>query len=215
MCTGIDMLINSVEIRTSRCCLRMGLKDSDRHGTVKWFSKMLIQLLKCLVCIIVGAGDPQCQEKVETDWLYINFSFYLLKTYNQAEKKRLEDEVTLCGQKLVRAKKLIGGLGGEKSRWLAASEHLQHVYDNLTGDVLVAAGVIAYLGPFTSTFRDACVEDWLKLCAGHEAITCSPNFTLTSCLGEPVKIQAWNIFGLPRDAFSIDNSVIVDNGRRW
>uniref|UniRef100_A0A5K3F774 Dynein_heavy domain-containing protein n=1 Tax=Mesocestoides corti TaxID=53468 RepID=A0A5K3F774_MESCO len=133
----------------------------------------------------------------------------------QEEKKRLEDEVTLCGQKLIRANKLIGGLGGEKDRWSQAAERLQLIYDNLMGDVLVAAGVIAYLGPFTSTFRDACIEDWLTLCNSQDGITCSPNFTLTNCLGDPVKIQAWNIFGLPRDAFSIDNSVIVDNGRRW
>ncbi len=123
--------------------------------------------------------------------------------------------MTLCGQKLIRAKKLIGGLGGEKTRWSQAAERLQHVYENLTGDVLVAAGVIAYLGPFTSIFRDACIEEWLTLCGKHDGVTCTPNFTLTNCLGDPVKIQAWNIFGLPRDAFSIDNSVIVANGRRW
>ncbi|KAL5971244.1 Dynein heavy chain 7 axonemal [Taenia solium] len=133
----------------------------------------------------------------------------------QAEKKRLEDEVELCGLKLVRAKKLIGGLGGEKERWSQAAEWLQHVYDNLTGDVLVSAGVIAYLGPFTSTYRDACIEDWVGVCNSQPKITCSSHFSLTNCLGDPVKIQAWNIFGLPRDAFSIDNSVIVDNGRRW
>ena len=34
-------------------------------------------------------------------------------------------------------------------------------------------------------------------------------------LGEPVKIRAWNISGLPTDGFSIDNGVIVDNSQRW
>jgi len=46
-------------------------------------------------------------------------------------------------------------------------------------------------------------------------IPCSKEFSLSKCLGEPIKIQAWNIFGLPRDAFSIDNGVIVANARRW
>ncbi|VDO03290.1 unnamed protein product [Rodentolepis nana] len=133
----------------------------------------------------------------------------------QAEKKRLEDEVELCGLKLVRAKKLIGGLGGEKDRWYREAERLQKVYDNLTGDVLLSAGVIAYLGPFTSVYREACIADWVKVCNSQSGITCSSQFSLTACLGDPVKIQAWNIFGLPRDTFSIDNSVIVDNGRRW
>lgn len=32
------------------------------------------------------------------------------------EKARLEDQVELCAKKLERASKLIGGLGGEKSR---------------------------------------------------------------------------------------------------
>lgn len=115
----------------------------------------------------------------------------------------------------MRAKKLIGGLGGEKERWSLAAERLQSIYDNLMGDVLVSAGVIAYLGPFTSTYRDECIEDWVSVCNNQPGITCTPNFSLTACLGDPVKIQTWNIFGLPRDAFSIDNSVIVDNGRRW
>lgn len=70
----------------------------------------------------------------------------------------------LCGKKLDRAKKLIGGLGGEKTRWTEASDLLQIIYDNLVGDVLISAGVIAYLGPFTSAFRDSCTEDWVQQC---------------------------------------------------
>lgn len=70
----------------------------------------------------------------------------------------------MCAKKLVRAEKLIGGLGGEKDRWTQAAEHLQIVYDNLLGDVLVSAGVIAYLGPFTAHFREQAVKDWTGLC---------------------------------------------------
>jgi hypothetical protein len=49
-------------------------------------------------------------------------------------------------------------------RWSQAADDLQITYENLTGDVLVAAGVIAYLGAFTSGFRQECTEDWSKLC---------------------------------------------------
>lgn len=59
----------------------------------------------------------------------------------------------LCGKKLVRAEKLIGGLGGEKARWTDAAAQLQIIYDNLSGDVLISSGVMAYLGPFTMAFR--------------------------------------------------------------
>ena len=73
-------------------------------------------------------------------------------------------QVDLCSKKLDRAQKLIGGLGGEKDRWSAAASDLQRVYDNLTGDVLISSGVIAYLGAFTSLFRKRCTDDWSQTC---------------------------------------------------
>ncbi|XP_059519194.1 dynein axonemal heavy chain 12 [Myotis daubentonii] len=130
------------------------------------------------------------------------------------EKARLEDQVELCAKKLERASKLIGGLGGEKSRWSQAADDLQIVYENLTGDVLVSAGVIAYLGAFTSGFRQTCTENWSMLCK-EKKFPCSEEFSLSKTLGDPVKIRAWNIAGLPTDTFSIDNGVIVNNSRRW
>ncbi|XP_041350374.1 dynein heavy chain 12, axonemal-like isoform X3 [Gigantopelta aegis] len=130
------------------------------------------------------------------------------------KKEKLEFQVDLCGKKLVRAEKLIGGLGGEKERWTVAANNLQKIYDNLMGDVLISAGVIAYLGPFTSAFRDLCTTDWVKNCLAKD-IPCTKDFSLSKTLGEPIKIQAWNIAGLPKDSFSIDNGVIVANARRW
>ena len=40
------------------------------------------------------------------------------------KKKELEDNIELCSQKLIRAEKLIGGLGGEKDRWTEAARLL-------------------------------------------------------------------------------------------
>jgi len=54
----------------------------------------------------------------------------------------------------------------------------------------------------------------LKECHKKE-IPCSKVFSLNQTLGEPVKIRAWNIAGLPVDNFSIDNGIIVHNSRRW
>ncbi|KFP76630.1 Dynein heavy chain 7, axonemal, partial [Apaloderma vittatum] len=130
------------------------------------------------------------------------------------EKTHLELQVDLCAKKLERAKQLIGGLGGEKSRWSDAANDLQDTYDNLTGDILISAGVIAYLGAFTAGFRQECTEDWSRLCK-EKNIPCSDNFSLSATLGDRIKIRAWNIAGLPTDTFSVDNGVIVDNSRRW
>ena len=99
-------------------------------------------------------------------------------------------------------------------RWSQAAQSLQETYDNLTGDVLIASGVIAYLGAFTGAYRSSCVKDWIKACTRHR-VPCSQGFSLSKTLGEPIKIRAWNIAGLPTDSFSIDNGVIVANARRW
>lgn len=60
-------------------------------------------------------------------------------------------QVRECEAKLERAQKLIGGLSDEKTRWKESSEELDAKLSNLVGDVLLSAGVIAFLGAFTSS----------------------------------------------------------------
>ena len=69
------------------------------------------------------------------------------------KKKELEENIDVCSKKLDRAEKLIGGLGGEKERWTENSRVLGEKYFNVTGDVLLSAAVVAYLGAFTVNFR--------------------------------------------------------------
>jgi dynein heavy chain len=81
------------------------------------------------------------------------------------KKKELEDNIDLCSKKLDRAEKLIGGLGGEKDRWTEAAKTLGEQYTNITGDVLLSSGVVAYLGAFTVDFRNVSYCSFLL----HEA----------------------------------------------
>ncbi|CAG0920877.1 unnamed protein product [Notodromas monacha] len=133
---------------------------------------------------------------------------------NIKRKKELEDELSLCSQKLDRAEKLIDGLGGEKERWSQCAEELGNRYTNITGDVMVSAAIIAYLGPFTADFRRDCVTKWAQDCV-DAGIPCSVPFSLSATMGDSVKIRAWHMNGLPVDSFSIDNAIIVTNARRW
>ncbi|XP_025904004.1 dynein heavy chain 7, axonemal [Nothoprocta perdicaria] len=130
------------------------------------------------------------------------------------EKADLENQVDLCSKKLQRAEQLIGGLGGEKTRWSETALELGRQYINLTGDILISSGIVAYLGAFTSNYRQMQTREWALLCKTKD-IPCSDDFSLTHTLGEPVKIRAWNIAGLPSDTFSIDNGIITSNARRW
>ena len=130
------------------------------------------------------------------------------------KKENLEANIDLCTKKLERAEKLIGGLGGEKERWSQAAKELGERYINITGDVLISSGVVAYLGAFTVDFRLEAIAEWHKICKERK-IPCSAVFSVNTTLGEPVKIRAWNIAGLPVDSFSVDNGIIVSNSRRW
>ncbi|KAJ8968034.1 hypothetical protein NQ317_017171 [Molorchus minor] len=130
------------------------------------------------------------------------------------EKKELEDDISLCAQKLDRAEQLIGGLGGEKARWSEAAKQLQGLLDNVIGDVLLSAGTIAYLGPFTVDYRQDLLKGW-NVYSLKTGIPCSANFSLVVTMGEPVIIRAWNIAGLPVDNYSVENGIISTTARRW
>ncbi|KAG2424716.1 hypothetical protein HXX76_014292 [Chlamydomonas incerta] len=123
-------------------------------------------------------------------------------------KEKLEHDVHMCTVKLERAEKLISGLGGEKTRWTAAARALGEQYLRLTGDVLLAAGQIAYLGPFTALYRSSAVGRWVKECQAR-GVPCNDRFKLEVVLGDAVKIRQWNIWGLPKDDFSTENSIAV------
>ncbi|KNE55583.1 hypothetical protein AMAG_01474 [Allomyces macrogynus ATCC 38327] len=130
------------------------------------------------------------------------------------KKEELESQVDLVSKKLIRAEQLIGGLGGEKQRWSEMAFQLAQTYRNLTGDVLLSSGVIAYLGAFTMPYRMDAIARWNTACI-DKAIPCSPSFTLAATLGDPIQIRAWTIAGLPNDSFSKDNGIIMAKTRRW
>ncbi|KAI8825055.1 dynein heavy chain and region D6 of dynein motor-domain-containing protein [Fimicolochytrium jonesii] len=160
---------------------------------------------------MAGLAEKRAQLKAVLDRLQaLNDNLQALSE----KKERLEKEVKSCEEQLDRAQKLLGGLGGEKQRWTQVVGNLDQVLFNLTGDVLISAGVIAYLGAFTKLYRQECISEWISTLKKAN-IPCSDTFSLAKVLGDPILIRAWNIAGLPSDAFSVDNGIIVKNARRW
>lgn len=82
-----------------------------------------------------------------------------------AKKDALAKQAADCEKKLANAEKLIGGLGGERTRWIANIASLEIDIKNVVGDVCVAAGAIAYTGPFTPVYRTSFNKDWVRLVA--------------------------------------------------
>jgi len=130
------------------------------------------------------------------------------------KSKELQDQADLCQLKLVRAEELITGLGGEKTRWTQVADDLEVKKVNLTGDVLVSSGYVAYLGAFMRSYREDVCGAWVTTLAEKD-IPRSDKFALDLVLGDPVKIREWVIAGLPADSFSVDNGIVVSQARRW
>ena len=138
----------------------------------------------------------------------------LQKTLKNTEQKKadLEAQAVRAQKQLERAGQLIGGLGGEKIRWMESAAKLGKSLVNLVGDMCLAAGCLAYLGPFTSQYRIRIVSQWTTICRDLK-IPCS-DFTLLNALAVPVVLRAWQIDGLPADDFSCENGLLTTMGRR-
>ncbi|XP_060621830.2 dynein axonemal heavy chain 1 [Anolis sagrei] len=131
-----------------------------------------------------------------------------------ATKEELEMKCEQCEQRLNRADKLINGLADERVRWQETVQNLDYMINNISGDVLVSSGFIAYLGPFTGHYRIALYEEWISHLDSHNVPhTKEPNLIAT--LGDPVKIRSWQIAGLPNDTLSVENGMITQFSQRW
>jgi len=79
--------------------------------------------------------------------------------------------------------------------------------------MVLAAGCLAYLGPFTSQFRIRIVQQWVTVCRELK-IPCG-DFSLLKALADPIVVRRWQIEGLPADDFSCENGLLTSMGRRW
>jgi dynein heavy chain len=132
----------------------------------------------------------------------------------KAKKAELENEVETCSRKLERAEQLIGGLGGERDKWAEIVGNLGNKYIRLTGDILLSAAMVAYLGSFEFEEREAKLKEWMIKCRECK-VPFSEDFSLQNILGDDVTIQAWQLCGLPSEQFSTDNGIITFTAKRW
>lgn len=140
----------------------------------------------------------------------------LQKEYEEklAQKEELNKKAELLRLKLERAAMLVDGLAGERERWKDTVFNLDSRFEKLPGDCLLATAFISYLGPFVSDYRDKLLETWKSEVDVYE-IPVSNDFSIITFLTDPTTVREWNIQGLPADAFSTENGIIVTRGTRW
>lgn len=67
-----------------------------------------------------------------------------------------------------RANRLTTALAEEETRWTLNIKDLTSELWTITGDVLLSAAFVAYLGPFTGTYRAMLTDRWLIECENYK-----------------------------------------------
>ncbi|CAD2221546.1 hypothetical protein AGDE_15507 [Angomonas deanei] len=116
------------------------------------------------------------------------------------DKQELEDRVNDTDTKLTRARQLIEGLGGEKTRFAKEAERYKEELKYVVGNVVLSSGVVAYMGPFLHKYRQQAVSSWREMLK-EQNILVSEDYSLEKFGGNPIDIQEWKLQQLPTDGF--------------
>ncbi|GLG99034.1 Dynein heavy chain, cytoplasmic, partial [Gryllus bimaculatus] len=161
----------------------------------------------------------------------------------QLQKEELRKKAELLMAKLQRARALVDGLSGERSRWEATILSLEAEYRGLPGDCLMATAFLSYTGPFLTLYREKLLAKWKATVSigprrASAALPCrscnaalawdanglqvnefeiptTEEFSAAKFLTDQTTIREWNIQGLPSDDFSTENGIIVTRCSRW
>ena len=132
--------------------------------------------------------------------------------YNK--KQKLEHKMNQCTNRLNIAEQLINGLSNEKNRWINKIKKLTNDLSHVVGDILLASGIITYLGYFPIDYRQQCITQWIKLLEKNQIKVTIP-YNLATILGNEIQIQQWHVQHLPKDLFSINNAIIIQYHYQW
>ncbi|KAJ8737519.1 hypothetical protein PYW08_000114 [Mythimna loreyi] len=132
----------------------------------------------------------------------------------EEERKKLQADVDLAAARLSRAGRLTQALADEQTRWEDSVKAATMALHCTTGDIIIASGCIAYFGAFPTTYRRELVIKWIDQCKELE-IPASSTFDLIEVMADSFTIRTWNSQGLPRDAISTENGILVTRAGRW
>ena len=131
------------------------------------------------------------------------------------EKEEVEAQANALTSKADLAQRLLGGLASENVRWGQEIDKLRQSSLTLTGDCMLAAGFVSYIGAFTQELReDLWKNQWtndlkernIPMSEGSDPMT-----ILTNDSNNAKMISE----GLPSDRISLENGAIVTNCKRW
>ena len=80
-------------------------------------------------------------------------------------------------------------------------------------DILLASGIIIYLGPFTSKYRKSLLEKWFTH-INQQSLPRTEQFVIEKAVGCTEMKRNWLLKCLPNDTYSVENAIINEYSRK-
>uniref|UniRef100_H2Y9A0 Dynein axonemal heavy chain 11 n=1 Tax=Ciona savignyi TaxID=51511 RepID=H2Y9A0_CIOSA len=134
-----------------------------------------------------------------------------------AEKIKCSNEVAQTAKTITLANRLVKGLQSEEIRWSASVKSLQTKKQTLSGDVLLTAAFVSYLGYFTKPYRvELLNKQWLPFLHRQKfRIPLTHGLDPIDLLVDDATIASWNNENLPSDRMSSENAAVLSYCKRW
>lgn len=142
------------------------------------------------------------------------FTLNSKREIKESDLKALTAKVESMEARLIKARKLIGDLKGERERWAIDRERLLAKKEFLHAEVLIAAGFLSYYGPFDQQFRRLMAADYAKD-AKSRGLKLEDNYKVEDLLSTEVEVAEWNSQGLPNDELSVQNGILTVRANRY
>lgn len=127
----------------------------------------------------------------------------------------MEAEAAACLARLGLAERLVGGLSSENERWGNEIRKLQENALTLTGDCMLAAGFVSYVGAFDQDNRNELWKNVWTPDIVQRNIPLTPGVDPLDMLTNDGNNAKMIKEGLPADRISIENGSIITNCKRW
>eukprot|EP00002_Diphylleia_rotans_P035998 TRINITY_DN7896_c0_g1_i2.p1 TRINITY_DN7896_c0_g1~~TRINITY_DN7896_c0_g1_i2.p1 ORF type:complete len:4263 (-),score=670.67 TRINITY_DN7896_c0_g1_i2:89-12877(-) len=136
--------------------------------------------------------------------------------YDEAfhRKSSLSAKIDDCETKMERAHRLISGLASERVLWEKKVKQIEQDYRNLIGDILLSSACICYIGPFPAQNRATLLAKW-KLIFETLSVSISQSYSFVGHLCNPLVVDRWYLYGLPRDLQSTQNAIVAMETINW
>eukprot|EP00117_Sycon_ciliatum_P036543 scpid1236/ scgid27488/ Cytoplasmic dynein 2 heavy chain 1; Dynein heavy chain isotype 1B len=124
------------------------------------------------------------------------------------EATRLKIEVDAAKETIDRAEMLLGKLEGEHGRWSEQVNHLSSELSMLPKYTLLASSFIVYLSGAPEDVRQRKLQEWC------DKLNVSSGFDFCRFLSTESEQLKWKAEGLPSDGLSIENALVILQGRQ-